>query len=94
MTGPKGKGPAGGFNGGIVVNTGNAAGLLAPQGYSSLLENRKPSKMRCISASGDRVQIGEDGELPMHVTIEGGHVKFDLPLKLDCVTTGVLLALN
>ena len=84
MTGPKGKDPAGGFNGEIVVDTGNTAGLLVPQGYSTLLENRKPSKMRCTSASGDRMQIGEDGELPIHVTTEGGHVNFDLPLKLDC----------
>jgi hypothetical protein len=86
MTGPKGKDPAGGFNGEIVVDTGNTAGLLVPQGYSTLLENRKPSKMRCTSASGDRMQIGEDGELPIHVTTEGGHVNFDLPLKLDCTT--------
>ena len=77
MTGPKGKDPAGGFNGEIVVDTGNTAGLLVPQGYSTLLENRKPSKMRCTSASGDRMQIGEDGELPIHVTTEGGHVNFD-----------------
>ena len=82
MTGPKGKDPAGGFNGEIVVDTGNTAGLLVPQGYSTLLENRKPSKMRCTSASGDRMQIGEDGKLPIHVTTEGGHVNFDLPLKL------------
>ena len=90
MTGPKGKDPAGGFNGEIVVDTGNTAGLLVPQGYSALLENRKPSKMRCTSASGDRMQIGEDGELPIHVTTEGGHVNFDLPLKLDCTTSAEL----
>ena len=90
MTGPKGKDPAGGFNGEIVVDTGNTAGLLVPQGYSTLLENRKPSKMRCTSASGDRMQIGEDGELPIHVTTEGGHVNFDLPLKLDCTTSAEL----
>ena len=90
MTVPKGKDPAGGFNGEIVVDTGNTAGLLVPQGYSALLENRKPSKMRCTSASGDRMQIGEDGELPIHVTTEGGHVNFDLPLKLDCTTSAEL----
>jgi hypothetical protein len=84
MTGPRGKGPAGGFNGEIAVDTGNTAGLLVPRGYSYLLENRKPSKMRCTSAFGDRRQSGEDEELPMHVAAEGGHVNFDLPLKPDC----------
>jgi hypothetical protein len=79
MTEPKGKDPAGGFNGEIVVDTGNTAGLLVPQGYSALLEKRKSSKMRCTSASGDRIQIGEDGELPTHITTKGGHVSFNLP---------------
>lgn len=68
------------FTGEIVVDTGNTAGLLVPNKYLDVIENRKPSTMRCKSASGDMMQIGEDGTLPINVSTEGSPVNFDLPL--------------
>ena len=78
------------FTGEIVVDTGNTAGLLVPNKYLDVIENRKPSTMRCKSASGDMMQIGEDGTLPINVSTEGSPVNFDLPLELDCTTSAEL----
>ena len=73
-----------------VVDTGNTAGFLVPDRYRKLIENKTPSNMKCKSASGDMMQIGEDGTFPISVTTEGGDVEFDLPLHIDCTTSAEL----
>jgi hypothetical protein len=78
------------MSGEAVIDTGNTAGFLVPDRYRNLIEYKTPSTMRCKSASGDMMQIGEDGTFPISVTTEGGDVEFDLPLHIDCTTSAEL----